>query len=177
MQTAQNHDEVSLVTIIVENKAGMLMKMTEFWAKNGINIERLSISYEVNDRNFQRLTIYLSGDRAKVTELMPEIAKIDGIKFAESFVADENKYIEKEMALIKISSVNMSGPNLMNLVSDYQGKLIYTGQDVMVFQVEASEEKMDKFLEIALTITKDMEVVRSGLVAVSLDRTFIGLNK
>jgi acetolactate synthase-1/3 small subunit len=162
--------EKSLVTILIPNIKGQLAKISAFCAENDLNISRLTLSAADRDDKIQKIIIYLEGDRENVNEMCKKILEIDTVLKVVNFQTN-GEYIEKEICFIKILDKNSKFPKVTNIVADHDGKNIFSNGKVTIFRVEDGEESVNGFVKKVVKITKDIEIARSGMVAIAIDET------
>jgi len=157
----------SLVSIIADNKKGMLAKFARFFADNNMNIESLTLSQADIENKIHRTTAYITGDRRQVDKICKQLEKIKGVHKVVNFMA--NSFIERELGLTKIKVTDPALAQITALVNEHKGKIIYSDSKIIVYQVEEIEEKIDIFMEKMKKLTKEVEILRTGVVATSLD--------
>ena len=162
-----NEDERSLITLIIDNVKGVLAKIATFLSENGINIEKLTISNFKTDTSLQRAVFYVTGNRVRVNGVVEKLKELDYIKNAINF--QSNNYIERELMLLKILDTDPSFPRIMDLVSEYSGSTILFRGHVMIFQFTNEEEKNEELTQRLENLSNNIEILKSGIVATSLD--------
>lgn len=162
-----NENEKSLISVVIKNIKGSLSKITGYCAENGMNIERLVLSNFKTDNKEHRVILYITGDRKRINSLISGLEQLDVVVRASNFQA--NKYIERELMLLKIKTDSPYLPKITDLVNDYEGRTIFVNDHVMIFQFTNSEEKNREMMKRVENITDDLEILKSGVVATSLD--------
>ncbi|MDR2077480.1 MAG: acetolactate synthase small subunit [Rickettsiales bacterium] len=162
--------EKSLVTILIPNIKGQLAKISVFCAENNLNISRLTLSAADGNDKIQKIIAYLEGDRKNVNDMCKKILEIDTVLKVTNFQTN-GEYIEKEICFIKILNKNSKLPMITNIVSDHSGKTIFGNNKITVFRIEDSEENVNAFVSKAIDITKDIEIARSGMVAIAINES------
>ncbi len=162
-----NENEKSLLSVVINNVKGSLTKVTSYCAANNMNIERLVLSnFKLNNLQ-HRVILYITGDRQRINSLLDGLRKLDVVVSASNFQA--NNYIERELILVKVKEDNPQISRIMDLVSDYNGSTILYRNDIIIFQFINEEEKNNELMERLENLTDEIEVLKSGLVATSLD--------
>ena len=162
-----NENEKSLLSVVINNVKGSLTKVTGYCAANNMNIERLVLSnFKLNNLQ-HRVILYITGDRQRINSLLDGLRKLDVVVSASNFQA--NNYIERELILVKVKEDNPQISRIMDLVSDYNGSTILYRNDIIIFQFINEEEKNNELMERLENLTDDIEILKSGLVATSLD--------
>lgn len=160
--------EKSLVSILALNVKGQLGRMTTFFSEHNLNILRLVLSAADKHDKIHRTIAYLEGDRNYVNDMCKELEKVENVIKVVNFQTND-EYVEKEMCLIKISSYNDKIDKIINLVRDYEGKTIVSKEKITVFKVEGMEDEVNEFVNKLTDITKEVEISRSGMVAIALN--------
>ena len=160
--------EQSLVSILALNVKGQLGRITTFFSEHNLNILRLVLSAADKDDKIHRTIAYLEGDRKYVNDMCKELEKVENVIKVVNFQTND-EYVEKEMCLIKISSYNNKIDKIINLVREYEGQTIVLKEKITVFKIEGMEDNVNDFVNKLNEITKEVEISRSGLVAIALN--------
>ena len=166
--TAPKETERSLVSILALNVKGQLGRITTFFSEHNLNILRLVLSAADKDDKVHRTIAYLEGDRKYVNEMCKELEKVENVLKVTNFQTND-EYIEKELCLVKISSTNPQLQNIVNLVTNIGGRTLIMNDKVSIFKVEENEDLVNKFMNDANAITKEIEICRSGMVAIAIN--------
>jgi acetolactate synthase-1/3 small subunit len=160
--------EKSLVTVLVPNISGQLAIVTKFCAENNINILRLTLSAADRYDKIQKIIMYLEGSRVLVNDVCKKLLEVETIIKVSNFQTN-SQFIEKEVCLIKILIKNPRFQNVMALISDSGGRIVHSNGEITIFEIENNEENVNKLVNDMADITKDIEISRSGMVAMALD--------
>ena len=160
--------EKSLVSILALNVKGQLGKITTFFSEHNLNILRLVLSAADKDDKIHRTIAYLEGDREYVNNMCKELEKVENVVKVINFQTND-EYIEKELCLIKISSYNKKLYNVSNLVINYGGQTLISKEKITIFKVEGAEEEVNNFINELNNITTEVEISRSGMVAIAIN--------
>ncbi|MDR1104510.1 MAG: acetolactate synthase small subunit [Endomicrobium sp.] len=136
------------VSVLVENKSGVLARISALFAARGFNIASLSVS-ETEDDAISRMTIVVKGNESILEQVTKQLNKlVDVIK-----VNDFNGvgYIERELALIKINAVNKtSRDEIIRLAGVFRAKITDISQDSIIVEVSGDESKLSAFMKAIL---------------------------
>ena len=160
--------EQSLVSILALNVKGQLGRITTFFSEHNLNILRLVLSAADKDDKIHRTIAYLEGDRKYVNDMCKELEEVENVIKVVNFQTND-EYVEKEMCLVKISSYNNKIDKIMNLVREYEGQTIVSKEKITVFKIEGMEDNVNDFVNKLNEITKEVEISRSGMVAIALN--------
>ncbi|MDR3079185.1 MAG: acetolactate synthase small subunit [Rickettsiales bacterium] len=162
--------EKSLITVLVPNIKGQLAMVATFCAENNLNISRLTLSAADKDDKIQKIIAYIEGDRKNVDEVCRRLLDIETVLKLVNFQTS-SEYLEKELCLLKILSDNSKLPSVANLVADFGGKVVHSSEKTTIFMVEDKEENVNSFVSQVVGMCKKIEISRSGMVVVSVDRS------
>lgn len=162
-----NENEKSLITLLIQNKKGVLVKIAGFCTENGMNIEKLVMSSFKSDNKEQKIIMYVTGNRARINSLIETFKTIKEVIDAKNF--QSNTYLERELVLVKIKSNSPYLPKITDLVSEYDGRTILVKDKIILFQFTNEEDKNDELTKRIENITDDIEILKTGIVATSLD--------
>jgi acetolactate synthase-1/3 small subunit len=151
------------LSVLVENRAGVLVRVAGLFARRGFNIESLAVGVsELPDMS--RITIVVIGDDAQIEQVMKQLNKlIDVIKVSD---ITENEIVERELALIKVTAEpGISRSDVMQIASIFRAQIVDVGSKTLVLQVTGDPGKIDA-LEKLLRQYGVKELVRTGKIAV-----------
>ena len=154
---------MTILSIKVENKPGILWKVTHLFRSRNFNIESISVGPTENPE-FSRITIAMkSYDEKRVTQIIKQLNKL--IDTIEVVHLDEHKTVFRELALFKI---RLSGANdsmeVNKLAGAYGGKVHDVRRESMMVELTATPDQISAFEELARPFGI-IEVARTGMAA------------
>lgn len=160
--------EKSLVSVLALNVKGQLGRITTFFSEHNLNILRLVLSAADKDDKIHKTIAYIEGDRKKVDEMCKGLLDVENVLKVTNFQTNA-EYIEKEVCLIKILNSESKASDVSNLVADASGRTIFTNQNITIYKIEDNEENVNDFVNRLVGITKNIEISRSGMIAMAID--------
>lgn len=160
--------EKSLVSILALNVKGQLGRITTFFSEHGLNILRLVLSAADKNDKIHRTIAYLEGDRKYVNEMCKDLINVENVLKVTNFQTND-EYIEKEICLVKISANNNKISEVSSLISEIGGKTILVKNEIVIFKIEDMEDNVNKFVNEIIDMTEDIEISRSGMVAIAVN--------
>src|SRR3990172_8048112 len=148
-----------IVSILVENKFGVLSRVSGLFSGRGFNIETISVGPTL-DPTISQMTIVTSGDE-RIIEQLNKL--IDVIKVAD---LAEKEYVEREMCLIKINAPVEHRAEALRIADIFRARVVDSSPRTYTFQVTGDEKKLEAFIELLRPIGIK-EVVRTGKVAMT----------
>ncbi len=152
-----------VISVLVENKVGVLSRITGLFSGRGFNIESLAVG-ETENMAISRMTIVVSGDDAILEQVRKQLGKvIDTIKVTDFTGTD---YVERDLMLIKVSAMPGKRGEIVELVDVFRGKIIDVGQKDMVIEISGPEDRLEAMLSL-LRPYGIKEVARTGRIAMN----------
>ncbi len=153
--------EQHTITVLVDNKPGVLARVSGLFARRGYNIESLTVS--ITERpEVSRMTIVVGGDTDTLEQITKQLHKlIDTLKVVDYL---DIPMLERELALIKVSADPGQRAELMQIVDIFRGRVIDVADKTFVVEVTGSGDKIDAF-EKQMEAFGVRELVRTGRIA------------
>ncbi len=151
------------LAVLVENKAGVLSRVTGLFSRRGFNIESLAVG-PCEEQGMSRITIVVIGDDEKVEQVMKQLNKlIDIIKVTD---LTENERVERELAMIKVNAEpGTSRAEIMQIAQIFRAQIVDVGARSVILQVTGDTDKIDA-LEKLLRQYGVKELVRTGRIGI-----------
>lgn len=154
--------KVHTLSILVENRAGVLSRVAGMFSRRGFNIESLAVgTCEVPEMS--RITITVNGDDTRIEQVKKQLNKlIDVIKVSD---ITYHEHVRRELALIKVvANPGSSRAEVMQIADTFRAQIIDVGAKTLILQVVGPPEKIDA-LEKLLRQYGVKELVRTGTIA------------
>ncbi len=149
-----------VIAVYVENKFGVLTRVTSMFTRRGFNIDALTVG-ETENPEYSRITICMSGDGYAREQLINQMKKQMNVKKVEVL---EDDAIKRELMLIKVKHTSGSRTEIMTAVDVFRAKVIDYTPEEMCIEVTGDPSKIDAFI----TLMKPfgiLEMCRTGIVA------------
>ena len=151
------------ISVLVENKFGVLSRVAGLFSARGYNIESLSVG-ETLDPSVSRMTIVVTGDEFIIEQVMKQLHKlIDVIKVND--VTDES-HVERELVLIRVNAEPQHRAEVMRTADIFRARIVDVTPVSFVLEATGDEGKIEALLELLRPIGIQ-EVVRTGKVAIT----------
>ena len=149
------------ISVMVENRPGVLARVSGLFARRGFNIESLAVS-RTEDPTASRMTIVVGGSDKVLSQINAQLYKlIDVIKVYDH---TNDRIIERELGLIKVSATAESRPHIMQISSIFRASIVDVSEETMTIEITGSEEKLDSFQSLVESYGI-LEFVRTGKIA------------
>ena len=151
------------ISVLVENKFGVLSRVSGLFSGRGYNIESLSVG-ETIDPNISVMTIVTRGDDWIVEQINKQLNKlIDVIKVVDMTELD---HVEREMVMIKISPRQEDKAEVLRIAEIFRGRIVDSSPKTYTIEVTGDEKKIESIVEL-LRPMGIKEFVRTGKIAIA----------
>ena len=151
------------LSVLLQNKPGVLSRVTGLFSGRGFNIESLSVAPTI-EKEVSCLTLVTTGDEAIVEQITKQLHKlIDVIKVTDM---SEHEYVEREMALIRVKAESSTRAEVLRTIDIFRGKVVDVCPKSYSIEVTGSVSKVQAIIDILRPIGIQ-EIVRTGAVAMT----------
>lgn len=151
------------ISILVENKFGVLSRVSGLFSGRGYNIESLSVG-ETIDPQISIMTIVTTGDDQIIEQITKQLNKlIDVIKVTDM---KELEHVEREMVLVKVAPRPQDKSEVLSLAEIFRGRIVDSSQKTYTIEITGDEKKIEAFIELMKPMGIK-EFVRTGKVAIA----------
>ncbi len=158
----------AILSILVENKPGILFKVTHLFRARNFNIDSITVGV-TDDPEFSRMTITTYGDEKQIQQIAKQLDKM--IDTIEVHRLDEHMSIYRELVLFKIKINKASDSMEINkLASAYGGKVHDVKKDSIIVELTATPHQINAFEELAKPFGI-VETARTGIAALQRSKT------
>ena len=150
-----------ILSVLVENRAGVLARVASLFARRGFNIYSLAVA-PTEDERFSRITIVADVEPATLEQIVKQLFKlIDVVKISE---LDPRTSVERELLLATVKAEPETRGQVVELVQIFEGKILAVGNNQLTVSLDGTPDKLDDFEEL-LRSYGIVELQRTGRVA------------
>ena len=150
-----------ILSVLVENKFGVLSRIAGLFSRRGYNIYSLAVSPTEDDR-YSRMTVVVDGDADLVEQITKQLNKlIPVIKISE--LADSDA-VERELMLVTIRGGADARSQVTELASIFEAKILDVGYEALTMMVAGQPDKLDAMTDL-LKPFGIVELQRTGRIA------------
>ena len=151
------------ISVLLQNKPGVLSRVTGLFSGRGFNIESLSVA-QTMDEEISCLTLVTSGDNAIIEQITKQLHKlIDVIKVTD---ISETEYVEREMVLIRVKAEATTRAEVLRITDIFRARVVDVSQKSYSIEVTGSRGKIEAVTELLKPIGIK-EIVRTGSIAMT----------
>lgn len=149
------------ISVIVDNKFGVLARVSGLFSSRGYNIDSLAVG-ETLDPTVSRMTIVVRGDDRVLEQVLKQLDKL--VDVIEVRDMPEGSYVGRELAVIKVKCESGTRTEILEIANIFRAKTIDIGHKSMILQITGAEEKVNAFIELIQKFGV-LELARTGKVA------------
>src|SRR5687767_2182369 len=151
------------LSILVENKFGVLTRIAGLFSGRGYNIDTLNVA-PTQDADTSRMTVVTRGDDATLEQIVKQLKKLIDVIEVQDF--REGEYVDRELALIKVTVDAKSRAEVMQITDIFRAKIVDVQPKTLTVEITGDESKVEKFLSLMKTFGI-LELTRTGKVAMA----------
>ncbi len=157
------------LAVLVEDKAGVLARVADLFARRGYNIVSLAVAPTGRDR-FSRITIVVDVESAPLEQIVKQLFKL--INVVEILELAPEAAVERELIMVTLDTGTTGDgernrrSEVMELVDIFKGRILAVGADALTVSLEGTPDKIDDFEQL-ITDFGILEIQRSGRIALT----------
>ena len=148
-----------IISILIENEAGALSRVSGLFSARAFNIESLTVA-PTEDASLSRMTIVSTGSDEVIEQITKQLNQlIDVVKVVD---LSEAAHIERELMLVKVRAAGKDREEMKRIADIFRGRIIDVTDSTYVIELTGNGSKLDAFLE-AIDRSLILETVRTGV--------------
>ncbi len=163
---------LQVISLLVENKPGALMRITGVLSARGYNIESLTVARTL-DPTLSRMTIVVDVDPALRAQVIKQMTKL--INVLQASDVTEAPAVVREMVLLRVRAAMEHRPAILKEAEIFGARVVDSSVEGFALEATGDPEKLNEFIDV-MRAYGDIEVTRSGLIAVSLEQKKLRLS-
>src|SRR5580692_6201041 len=156
---------LQLMSLLLENKPGALMRVTGLLTARGYNIESLTVARTL-DPELSRMSIVVDIEPNQRAQLVKQMNKLINVLQASDLT--EAAAVRRELVLLRVRSNMQNRTAILKEAEIFGARAVDSSVEGFALEATGDPEKLDEFIDVMRSYG-EIEVTRSGLVAVSLD--------
>ena len=151
------------VSLFVNNKPGVLVRIAQTFARRGYNIDSLVVS-SAHDSRYSRITVVFQGDHENVNQILRQLNKLIDVVHAVQHGSETS--VDREMALFKLCIKPDKRAEVFQIIDVFRAKTVEITDESIIVETTGSSRKIDA-LERMLSTIGLLEMVRSGKLMIA----------
>ena len=152
-----------ILSVLVENKSGVLSRVTGMISRRGFNIESLSVA-PTEDESLSRMTIIVDADRVGFEQITKQLHKLVSVYKISDYT--DTDVVERELVLIKVQSSPERRHEVIEIANLLRAKVVDVGRATLTVEATGDANKLDA-LEDLLRAYGIRQLTRTGKIAMS----------
>lgn len=162
MHIKETKGERHVLTITVDNEAGILAKIAGLFTARGYNIDSLTVADIAEDHAISRITIVTNGPPEVIDQIQAQLERLVPVHHVVD-LTEEGPHVERELALIKVAGTGEARVEALRIADVFRASVVDTTTESFVFELTGAPEKIDNFVVLMRGLGL-VEVGRSGVV-------------
>lgn len=149
-----------VISVLVENRFGVLAHIAGMFSGRGFNIDSLAVGTTV-DPSISRMTIVTRGDDRVVSQIVKQLNRqVDVVEVTD---LSGSSFVERELMLVKVAGDGQTRGQIIEIASVFRAKVVDVQRETLVIEAAGSAEKLQAMLEL-LEPHGIKEIVRTGRI-------------
>lgn len=162
MKITQEASERHVLTITVDNEAGILAKIAGLFTARGYNIDSLTVADITENHALSRITIVTHGPPSQIDQIHAQLERLVPVHKV-SDLTELGPHVERELALVKVAGVGDIRVEALRVADIFRAKVVDTSTSSFIFELTGPPEKIDSFIALMRELGL-VEVGRTGIV-------------
>ena len=151
-----------ILSILVENKPGVLTRIAGLFARRGFNIDTLAVG-PTDDEKISRITMTLDGATQPIDQVTKQLHKLVNVLKIRDLEPDDT--VARELALFKLAVDGATRAEVMQICEIFRGKVVDVGKRSIIIEITGTNEKIEAFEQLVRPFGM-VEMMRTGEIAI-----------
>jgi len=156
---------MQVISLLLENKPGALMRVTGLLTQRGYNIESLTVARTL-DPELSRMTIVVEVEAAQRQQVIKQMNKL--INVLQAVDLTESPAVVRELVLVRIRTQQETRTAVLKEAEIFGGRVVDSSTDGFAIEVTGDPEKLGEFVDVMRSYG-EIDVIRSGAIAIALE--------
>jgi acetolactate synthase-1/3 small subunit len=165
MKIQEGYTERHVLTITVDNEAGILAKIAGLFTARGYNIDSLTVADITEDHAVSRITIVTNGPPPVIDQIIAQLERLVPVHKVTD-LTEAGAHVERELALVKVAGQGNSRAEAQRIADAFRARVIDDTTDSYVFELTETSERIDSFVA-QMREHGLVEAARSGVVGMT----------
>ena len=162
MKIQQREAERHVLTVMVDNEAGILAKIAGLFTARGYNIDSLTVADITEDHAVSRITIVTGGPPHVIDQIIAQLERLVPVHKVTD-LTERGAHVERELALVKVRGTGEARVEALRIADVFRAKVVDTTTESFVFELTGASDKIDSFVALMRELGL-VEVGRTGIV-------------
>ena len=149
------------ISVLVENKFGVLARVSGMFSGRGFNIDSLNVA-PTHDPSLSRITVVLKGDESALNLAVKQLVKL--VNVVEVIDFKEGMAVVRELVLLKVKADTRTRSEIMQICDIFSAKIVNVSTESVIIEVTGDEGKVGAFINL-IEPFGILELARTGQLA------------
>jgi len=159
------------LSILVENRAGVLSRVSGLFSRRGFNIESLAVG-TTNNTEISRITIVVIGDDYLVDQITKQLHKLPDVLMVKHL--KDATYFSRQLVFIKVKTDSTNRSGVLEIVEIFRAHIVDISVTTATIEISGAEVKVQAIMDL-LKDYEILEVVRTGQIAIERGEEYMKL--
>lgn len=159
-----------ILSILVDNTAGVLSRVSGLFSRRGYNIDSLTVGVTADPR-YSRMTVVCNGDDQVLDQITKQLNKLVDVRDIK--VLEPGKSVSRELILVKVRVSKENRQHVTAITDIFRAKVIDVGLDSMVIELTGTQSKLEAFLNLLSDGNEILEIARTGITGLSRGSDYV----
>ena len=151
-----------VISVLVENKPGVLARVSGMFSGRGFNIHSLAVAPTL-DTQYSRMTIVTHGNEHIIEQIIKQLRKLINVVKVQDLT--QGDYVDREIILVRTKATADNREEVLRITDIFRGKVVDVTPDTITLEVTGGQSKIEAILEL-LSPIGILELIRAGTVAI-----------
>lgn len=156
-------EKLKVLSILVDNRTGVLSRVSGLFSRRGYNIDSLTVGVTA-DPKYSRMTVAVRGDDQILEQIQKQLWKL--VDVIDIKALSEKESVSRELILIKVRVDDHRRQDLVSVANIFRAKIVDVSSDSMIIELTGGETKLDAFINL-LKGYEILELARTGITGLS----------
>ena len=152
-----------IITLLVENRAGVLARIAALIAAKGYNIDSLTVG-ETMDPSISRMSLVVRGDDSVVEQAVKQLNRLIDVIRVTDLTGEE--FVERELVLVKVKAKSEAKAEILRIADIFRAKVVDVAPFSYMVELTGAEDKLNAFIEL-LRPYGIQEFARTGMTVMT----------
>ena len=155
--------KTKVLSLLVDNTAGVLSRVSGMFSRRGYNIDSLSVG-ETENPKYSRMTVAVSGDDKILAQIKNQLHKLEDV--VQVIELEDNLSVCRELVLVKVKADAATRQQIIAVADVFRANIVDVATDSLMIEITGTPSKIEAFIRL-LDGFEILELVRTGLTGLS----------
>lgn len=152
-----------VLSILVDNTAGVLSRVSGLFSRRGFNIDSLTVG-ETQDPTISRMTVLAKGDKMTLEQIRNQLQKLEDVIEITELTSQES--VTRELVLVKVNATEKDRHAVIAIADIFRAKIVDVAVESLMIELTGNQDKINAFIKL-LEQFEIKELVRTGITGLT----------